>query len=86
REATEQATHLVLDALHEPGDDAAVTARVLRAMGQNGDTDGSIALTIPQYAIFAGAVVAHLSYLEQQGKVGVSLDASGLIWQRKDRA
>ncbi len=77
RTAIEQANAWVLQALKEPGDVAAITARVLHTLGR--------ALPgIPQYVIFAGAVMAHLSYLEQQGIAQVELTAQGMIWRRKE--
>lgn len=93
RVATERASQLVLDVLGEPADYATVTARVLRAMGRTAQTNPPpdqlaaastpIAPTIPQYVVFAGAVVAHLSYLEQQGRVRAELDSRGMVWQRQ---
>ncbi len=90
RVATEHATDLVLAAVGQPGDTTAITARVLQAFEQEiAATAGETSLpaqTIPQYAIFAGAVVAHLSYLEQQGVVEVVLAERQLLWQRKGAA
>ncbi|MCG8347871.1 MAG: MBL fold metallo-hydrolase [Chloroflexales bacterium] len=75
RAAVQRSSDLVLQTLTEPGDVAAITARVLRALGH--------ALPgIPQYVIFAGAVMAHLSYLEQQGAARVELTTEGVLWRR----
>jgi hypothetical protein len=73
--AVQRSSDLVLQALTEPGDVAAITARVLRALGHAPPG-------IPQYVIFAGAVMAHLSYLEQQGAAQVDLTAEGMLWRR----
>ncbi|MCU0494409.1 MAG: MBL fold metallo-hydrolase [Chloroflexaceae bacterium] len=75
RSAIERSSELVLAALHEPGGLAAVTARVIRALNHPG-VGG-----IPQYAIFSGAIAAHLSYLEQQGTATVELTDDGLLWR-----
>jgi glyoxylase-like metal-dependent hydrolase (beta-lactamase superfamily II) len=73
--AIERASQLVRAALAEPGDLAAVARRVARALG--------LALPgIPQYAIFASAVAAHLSYLEAQGHARVALEEAGLIFHQ----
>lgn len=75
RQAIERASACVLDALAEPGDHASVARRTQRALG--------LALAgIPQYAIFASAVAAHLSHLEAQGRARAALDDEGLVWQR----
>lgn len=85
RAATLHATDLVRAAVGEPGDTTAITARVLQAFEQQQAEDGAApAATIPQYAIFASAVVAHLSYLEQQGAVQVVLRDRQLLWQRTE--
>ncbi len=86
RDATLHATDLVRAAVAEPGDTTAITARVLHAFEQEQAPDAATApaATIPQYAIFAGAVVAHLSYLEQRGEVQVVLQDRQLLWQRTD--
>lgn len=73
RAAVEGATELVRAALGEPGELGALTGRVLRAIGHS--------LGGPaQYAIFAGAVAAHLSYLEQQGQARLALVDEALVW------
>lgn len=77
RTAIIQSSESILQALQAPGDVPAITARVLRALGQTPPG-------IPQYAIFAGAVAAHLTYLEQQGRAAVTLDERGLIWRRTE--
>lgn len=77
RAAIERSSAMVLQALEAPGDAVAATARVVRKLY------GEVALPgIPQYVVFAGAVAAHLSFLEQQGLAQVSLEADGLIWRR----
>lgn len=71
--AIERSSQLVRAALAEPGDLAAIARRVASALG--------LALPgIPQYAIFASVVAAHLSYLEAQGHARVALEEVGLIW------
>lgn len=75
REAITRSTALILEALTEPGEIAAVTARVLRAMDQTPPG-------IPQYAIFASAVAAHLTYLEQQGLAQIVLTEQGMCWRQ----
>lgn len=75
RAAIRHSCDLVVQALAEPGDNAAITARVLQALGQTPPG-------IPQYVIFAGAVNAYLSYLEQQGQAQVELTAAGMVWRR----
>lgn len=75
--AIERASQLVYAALAQPGDLHAIAQRVARALGLT-------LAGIPQYAIFASAVAAHLSYLEAQGQVRVALE-DGLIWQRAPR-
>ncbi len=74
RAAITQSSTSVLRALRQPGTLDAITGRVLRALGQ--DLAG-----IPQYVIFAGAIAAHLTYLEQQGLVQAVLEESGITWQ-----
>lgn len=73
RAAIERSREIVLAALAEPGDLAAITARVLTALAQQ-------PAGIPQYAIFSGAVAAYLSHLEQQGLARVELRGLELIW------
>ena len=75
--AIERTSQLVYAVLAQPGDLHAVTQRVAQALGLT-------LAGIPQYAIFASAVAAHLSYLEAQGQVRVALE-DGLIWQRAPR-
>jgi glyoxylase-like metal-dependent hydrolase (beta-lactamase superfamily II) len=74
RAAIENGTRLVLAALAEPGDHAAITRRVQGALGL---TLGGI----PQYAIFASVIAAHLAYLEAQGRARLALEDKGLIWR-----
>ncbi|MEN9935115.1 MAG: hypothetical protein RLZZ387_1694 [Chloroflexota bacterium] len=74
RSAIEGSSACVREALAEPGDLASVARRVQRALGLS--LGG-----VPQYAIFASAVSAHLSYLEQQGAARVGLEEDGLIWR-----
>lgn len=72
--AIERASQLIRAALAEPGNHHVVARRVAEALG--------LALAgIPQYAIFASAVAAHLSYLERLGLARMSLETEGLIWQ-----
>lgn len=73
RAAIERSRQIVRESLAEPGDLAAITARVLTALDQR-------PVGIPQYAIFSGAVAAYLSYLEQQGLARVELRGLDLIW------
>lgn len=74
RAAIDRSSACVLEALGEPGDFAAVARRVRIALG--------LALPgIPQYAIFAGAVSAHLSYLESLGRARVALEDEGPVWR-----
>lgn len=73
RRAIEAATALVRAALAQPGDLAVITARVVRAMGHT-------LAGVPQYAIFSGAVAAHLAYLEQRGAARLDLGPDGLVW------
>jgi glyoxylase-like metal-dependent hydrolase (beta-lactamase superfamily II) len=73
RAAILRAGEAVRAALAEPGDLGAVTARVLTSLGHS--VGGP-----PQYAIFAGAVAAHLAYLEQQGRAALAVDGGRLIW------
>ncbi len=73
RAAVERATELVRAALAEPGELSAVTARVLAALGHS--LGG-----VPQYAIFSGAIAAHLAYLEQQGAARLTLEDARLLW------
>jgi glyoxylase-like metal-dependent hydrolase (beta-lactamase superfamily II) len=74
RTAIENGTRLVLEALGEPGDHPAVTRRVQHALGL-------VFGGIPQYAIFASVIAAHLSYLEVQGRASVALEDSGMVWR-----
>ncbi|HEX9371206.1 MAG TPA: MBL fold metallo-hydrolase, partial [Roseiflexaceae bacterium] len=72
--AIERSSDLVRAALAERGDLFAVARRVARALG--------LALpSIPQYAIFASAVAAHLTYIEGRGLARVTLEDEGMIWQ-----
>lgn len=73
RAAIERSREIVLASLAEPGDLAAITARVLTALEQR-------PAGIPQYAIFSGAVAAYLSHLEQQGLARVELQGLDLVW------
>ena len=75
--AIERTSQLVYAVLAQPGDLHAIAQRVARALGLT-------LAGIPQYAIFASVVAAHLSYLEAQGQVRVALE-DGLIWQRAPR-
>lgn len=71
--AVRGASDLVRAALNEAGDLAEITSRVLGMIGH------SLA-GVAQYAIFSGAVGAHLTYLEQQGEARLELVATRLIW------
>ncbi len=73
RAAIERATHCVAEAL--PGTLPDITARVMAALRAAPD------MTIPQYAIFASAVAAHLALLEQQARAEMVLEARGLVWR-----
>lgn len=74
------ARDLVLQALATPGDVTELTLRVLRLLGRAGDDSPGVP-GIPQYVIFAGAVAAYLTYLEQQGLARAELTPQGVIWQ-----
>ncbi len=74
RAAITQSSSSVLRALHQPGTLDVITGRVLRALGQE-------LAGIPQYVIFAGAIAAHLTYLEQQGLVQAVLEEQGITWR-----
>ncbi len=81
--ATLRASELVLSVL--PGNLVEVTARVHRLLNAPPDSSETAAptltsLNIPQYAVFSGAISAHLALLEQQGRAYVELDAHGLTW------
>jgi glyoxylase-like metal-dependent hydrolase (beta-lactamase superfamily II) len=84
RSATLEAGDLLLRALAEPASHAEVTARVYALLAERAGrpaAEQSVAgMGIPQYAVFAGAIAAHLSYLEAAGRVRVELDAGGLVW------
>lgn len=73
RAAVRRSSELTLGALAEPGDLAAVTARVLAALDQH---VGGVA----QLAVFSGAVAAHLTYLEQQGAARLAVEGGRAIW------
>jgi glyoxylase-like metal-dependent hydrolase (beta-lactamase superfamily II) len=75
-----RSAEMVLDAL--PGDAATVTARVLQQLEAQESSGSRPAMGIPQYAIFASAIAAHLTYLEQQGKAQVAYRERGLVWER----
>ncbi len=64
-----------------PGDMATVAARVRQAMEAGPGGDDLPALGVPQYAIFAGAVVAYLTFLEQEGQAVVALEENRLVWR-----
>lgn len=73
RAAVERASEAVLAALEAPGDLSTVAQRVA----------GTLGLTlagIPQYAIFASAISAHLTYLETQGRARLALEENRLQW------
>jgi glyoxylase-like metal-dependent hydrolase (beta-lactamase superfamily II) len=71
--AIERSSEVVQSALETPGNLFAVAQRVQQALGL------SLA-GIPQYAIFASAVAAHLTYLESQGRARVALEDAGMVW------
>lgn len=78
RAAIMQASTLVQRAL--PGDSAAITARVWQMLCEQ-DTGRAEKVGIPQYAILASAVAAHLTFLEQQGMATVSFAEGRIVWQ-----
>ncbi len=81
RVAIEKSSELVLGML--PGDVNTITARVISALREQQTASSETkppTMGIPQYAILAGALTAHLSYLEQQRLASVSLEADTLIW------
>jgi glyoxylase-like metal-dependent hydrolase (beta-lactamase superfamily II) len=84
RRATLEAGDLLLAALAEPGGHAEVAARVYSLLAERAGrpaAEQSVGgMGIPQYAVFAGAIAAHLSYLEAAGRVRVELDSGGLLW------
>jgi glyoxylase-like metal-dependent hydrolase (beta-lactamase superfamily II) len=84
RSATLEASDVLLHALAAPGSHADVAARVYALLAERAGrpaAEQSVAtMGIPQYAVFAGAIAAHLSYLEAAGRVRVELDHSGLVW------
>lgn len=86
RAAIEKSSELVLRVL--PGDFNTITARVINALREQriaslaAPETKQTPMGIPQYAILAGALTAHLSYLEQQGLASVSLEADTLVWYR----
>jgi glyoxylase-like metal-dependent hydrolase (beta-lactamase superfamily II) len=75
RAAVERATALVAAALEQPGELGDVTARVLAALGHT-------VAGPPQYAIFSGAVAAHLAHLEQQGRARLGVEEGRLTWNK----
>jgi glyoxylase-like metal-dependent hydrolase (beta-lactamase superfamily II) len=75
RAAIERGMAAVLAALAEPGSVEAVVARTLTSIGH------SVA-GLPQYAIFASVVAAHLTELERQGRAQVELGPFGPLWHR----
>ena len=73
RVAVERSADAVLAALEAPGDLGAVAQRVAAGLGLT-------LAGIPQYAIFASAVSAHLTYLEAQGRARLVLEENRLRW------
>jgi hypothetical protein len=83
RAAIRRASDLVGAAL--PGDVTDIARRVFQTLQQHKDAPPHRAkMGIPQYAVFAGAIAAHLSFLEQQGvaRVELELEGRGLVWRR----
>lgn len=71
--AIDHGAALVREAIREPATMSVVVKRVQQALGLT-------LAGIPQYAIFASAVSAHLSYLDAQGQAQVALERDGLVW------
>ncbi len=82
RASIHRAHTMVLQAL--PGDMPTVAARVRQALEAAPGGAELPALGVPQYAIFAGAVAAYLTFLEQQGQAVVALEDNWLVWQRAE--
>jgi glyoxylase-like metal-dependent hydrolase (beta-lactamase superfamily II) len=83
RAAIRRASDLVGAAL--PGDVTDIARRVFQTLQQHKDAPPHRAkMGIPQYAVFVGAIAAHLSFLEQQGvaRVELELEGRGLVWRR----
>lgn len=74
REAIERGSALVEAALAEPGTVEALAARAAAALGH------SVA-GLPQQAIFASAVAAHLAYLEARGRAQLVLEEGEARWR-----
>lgn len=79
RTAIQHASAMILDEL--PGELATVTKRVLKRL-EEADQGNRPSLGIPQYAIFASAIAAHLTYLEQQQQAQIILHQHNLIWEK----
>jgi glyoxylase-like metal-dependent hydrolase (beta-lactamase superfamily II) len=73
REAVERSSEAVMAALDQPGGLDAVAQRVASRLGLT-------LAGIPQYAIFASAVSAHLTHLEAQGRALLLLEENRLLW------
>jgi glyoxylase-like metal-dependent hydrolase (beta-lactamase superfamily II) len=86
RAVTEQVSNLVLQAIARPCDLPEATARVLHMLDRpiNSAEAGQARMAIPQYAVFAGGIMSHLSYLEQQGRAQVLLEQRGPVWRQSD--
>jgi glyoxylase-like metal-dependent hydrolase (beta-lactamase superfamily II) len=86
RAVTEQVSAMLLQAIAEPCDLTEATARVLHMLDRPIDSAeaGQARMAIPQYAVFAGGIMSHLSYLEQQGKARATLERRGLVWRSEE--
>ena len=73
RAAVERSGEAVLAAIEQPGGLDAIAQRVAARLGLT-------LAGIPQYAIFASAVSAHLTHLEAQGRALLVLEENRLRW------
>ncbi len=82
RTATHAATEMIYAAVREPAPLDTVVARVYRHLHAD-ELDTTLQkLNIPQFAVLAGGVAAHLSMLEQAQRVTLNLGENGLYWQQ----
>lgn len=82
RTATHAATELIYAAVREPAPLDTVVARVYRQLHAAEPGATLRKLTVPQFAVLAGGVAAHLSMLEQAQRVRLNLGEDGLYWQQ----
>ena len=79
RTAIERSSSLILASLGEPATLDEITGAVLQSLAADGHSGVA---GIAQYAIFAAAVAAHLTYLEEQAMVQANLSPTGVRWSR----